>query len=152
MGACWPIYCCMSRMASSACPGTTPVSWWRTAVKATQTLMTTPHHKVCCLGFDLNRHLCDHLQSSVTLLWGLCCKSHNSQHIFPVYISGKKNKKTFSRPTCFLNISLLGESFLSFLCKTSDLLTWKSIPNIIKHGDCSWLIAMSTQKISVKLH
>lgn len=46
MGACWPIYCCMSRTVLSACPGTTPASWWRTAVRATQILMTTLHHKV----------------------------------------------------------------------------------------------------------
>lgn len=46
MVACWPTFCCMSRMASSACPGTVPVFWWRTAVRVTQTLTTTLHHKV----------------------------------------------------------------------------------------------------------
>lgn len=46
MAECWPMCSFMSQMASSTCPGTTPASWWRTAARATRTLMTTPHHKV----------------------------------------------------------------------------------------------------------
>lgn len=46
MAECWPTYSFMSQMASSACPGTTPASWWRTAVRVIQTPMTILHHKV----------------------------------------------------------------------------------------------------------
>ena len=46
MAECWPTCSFTSQMASSACPGTTPASWWRTAVRATRTLMTIPHRKV----------------------------------------------------------------------------------------------------------
>lgn len=46
MAECWPTCSFTSQMASSTCPGTTPASWWRTAVRATRTPMTIPHHKV----------------------------------------------------------------------------------------------------------
>lgn len=64
MGACWPTYCCMSRMASSACPGTTPVFWWRTAVRAILILMTIPHLKVCCLVIFSSSEFC-----SIFMTW-----------------------------------------------------------------------------------
>ena len=47
---CWPTSCCTSRMASSACPGTTLPSWWRTAARATPTRTTTPRPKVALRG------------------------------------------------------------------------------------------------------
>lgn len=43
---CWPTCSCTSPMASSACLGTAPPSWWRTAARATQTQTTTPRPKV----------------------------------------------------------------------------------------------------------
>lgn len=46
MAECWPTCSFMSQMGSSACPGTTPASWWRTAARVTRTLTTIPHHKV----------------------------------------------------------------------------------------------------------
>lgn len=46
MAGCWPTSSCTSLMASSACPGTTLPSWWRTAVRATPTRTTTPLPKV----------------------------------------------------------------------------------------------------------
>lgn len=46
MAECWPMCSFMSQMASSACPGTTPASWWRTAARATRTPTTIPRHKV----------------------------------------------------------------------------------------------------------
>lgn len=46
MAECWPMCSFTSQMASSACPGTTPASWWRTAARATRTPMTIPHRKV----------------------------------------------------------------------------------------------------------
>lgn len=46
MAECWPTCSFMSQMASSACPGTTPASWWRTAARATRTPTTIPHRKV----------------------------------------------------------------------------------------------------------
>lgn len=62
MGECWPMCSFMNQMASSACLGTTPASWWRTAVRATQILTTIPHHRVGSLHVLLFQ-LCWHSQT-----------------------------------------------------------------------------------------
>lgn len=115
----------MNRMALSACPGTTPASWWRTAVRATRTLTTTPHHKVCHSGFDLNSRLLKTLTFYLRSLQGLpvgleiCfgCMSHTSR--YPYFLSTsplKSSKKLFCSVVWILD-------FIGWLLNTGAAIT-----------------------------